>query len=169
MDTAPFVCDAWRMSEVEDRRAEMSDVEAPGPPAPFTVLEVFSIQKLVREQLRRAEKRARANAESGRELPGEDANVGRLQAYGDMDDKLEAWLQESWPLVDAAQAAAVGEGEGETVGEARWNAIRHLESQIGEVDQGRVDVVVVSEGKRGLLGIGQEPAMVMARLSERER
>lgn len=141
------------------------------PPTSFNVLEVQNLQKLVREQLRRAEKRAARNRETGRvsELPGEDANIGRIESFTALDAKLEAWLQEAWPLVTAAQQAAIGEGSGETVGEARWNAIRDLERQIGTVDPGTVDVVVVSEGRRGLLGVGQEPAVVMARLVEGTR
>jgi spoIIIJ-associated protein len=57
------------------------------------------------------------------------------------------------------------EGTGDTVGEARWAALRELERQLGPVDQAAVEIVVVSEGERGLLGVGKEPARVLARVS----
>jgi spoIIIJ-associated protein len=57
------------------------------------------------------------------------------------------------------------EGSGDTVGEARWAALRELERQLGAVDQAAVEIVVISEGERGLLGVGREPARVLARLS----
>jgi spoIIIJ-associated protein len=56
------------------------------------------------------------------------------------------------------------EGSGDTVGEARWAALRELERQHGAVDQSAVEIVVISEGERGLLGVGKEPARVLARL-----
>ena len=55
------------------------------------------------------------------------------------------------------------EGTGDTVGEARWAALRELERQVGTVDPAVVEIVVVSEGERGLLGVGREPARVLAR------
>jgi spoIIIJ-associated protein len=57
------------------------------------------------------------------------------------------------------------EGTGDTVGEARWAALRELERRLGTVDQSAVEIVVVSEGERGLLGVGKEPARVLARLA----
>jgi spoIIIJ-associated protein len=57
------------------------------------------------------------------------------------------------------------EGTGDTVGEARWAALRELERQLGTVDQATVEIVVISEGERGLLGVGKEPARVLARVS----
>ena len=54
------------------------------------------------------------------------------------------------------------EGTGDTVGEARWAALRELERQVGTVDPAVVEIVVVSEGERGLLGVGREPARVLA-------
>jgi spoIIIJ-associated protein len=57
------------------------------------------------------------------------------------------------------------EGTGDTVGEARWAALRELERKLGPVDQSAVEIVVISEGERGLLGVGKEPARVLARLS----
>jgi spoIIIJ-associated protein len=57
------------------------------------------------------------------------------------------------------------EGTGDTVGEARWAALRELERTLGPVDQSAVEIVVISEGERGLLGVGKEPARVLARHS----
>src|SRR6478609_6487493 len=58
------------------------------------------------------------------------------------------------------------ESTGETVGEARWAALHELERRFPSLDRDAVEFVVLSEGKRGLLGVGYEPAMVIARLSE---
>lgn len=58
------------------------------------------------------------------------------------------------------------EGTGETVGEARWAAIRELERRFPGLDKDKVDVQVLSEGERGLMGVGREPARVIARLTE---
>jgi spoIIIJ-associated protein len=61
------------------------------------------------------------------------------------------------------------EGSGDTVGEARWAALRELERRVGgTVDPATVEIVVVSEGERGLLGVGREPARVLARLTATE-
>ena len=55
------------------------------------------------------------------------------------------------------------EGAGETVGEARWAALRELERLAPGLDREAVEYVVVSEGQRGLMGLGREPAKVHAR------
>jgi spoIIIJ-associated protein len=52
---------------------------------------------------------------------------------------------------------------GETVGEAKWNALRELEQLVPGLDRGSVQFDVVSEGERGLLGVGFTPAHVVAR------
>ena len=57
------------------------------------------------------------------------------------------------------------EGTGETVGEARWTALRELERQVPGLDREAVEYVVLSEGERGLLGVGREPARVIARVA----
>ncbi len=54
------------------------------------------------------------------------------------------------------------EATGETVGEAKWKALRDLERAAPGLDRSRVAFVVVSEGARGLLGVGYEPARVVA-------
>jgi spoIIIJ-associated protein len=54
------------------------------------------------------------------------------------------------------------EGIGETVGEAKWAALRELERMRPGLDKSSVRFQVVSEGERGLLGVGYEPARVLA-------
>jgi spoIIIJ-associated protein len=57
------------------------------------------------------------------------------------------------------------EGTGETVGEAKWSALRELERQRPGLDKSAVRFQVVSEGERGLLGVGFTPARVVATIS----
>lgn len=54
------------------------------------------------------------------------------------------------------------ETTGETVGEAKWSALRELERLSPGLDKGAVRFQVVSEGERGLLGVGYSPARVVA-------
>ena len=54
------------------------------------------------------------------------------------------------------------EATGETVGEAKWAALRELERRAPGLDKSAVRFQVVSEGERGLLGVGYEPARVLA-------
>src|SRR5215472_15936092 len=56
----------------------------------------------------------------------------------------------------------VVEAIGETVGEAKWAALRELERLHPGLDRNAVRFEVVSEGERGLLGVGYAPARVMA-------
>jgi spoIIIJ-associated protein len=62
-------------------------------------------------------------------------------------------------------AAREAEASGETVGEAKWTALRELERQYPGLDKANVEFVVLSEGERGLLGVGYVPARVIARLT----
>ena len=57
------------------------------------------------------------------------------------------------------------EATGETVGEAKWAALRELEKQQPGLDKAAVRFQVVSEGERGLLGVGYTPARVLATLA----
>jgi spoIIIJ-associated protein len=57
------------------------------------------------------------------------------------------------------------EGTGETVGEAKWSALRELERLQPGLDKASVRFQIVSEGERGLLGVGYEPARVLATVS----
>jgi spoIIIJ-associated protein len=54
------------------------------------------------------------------------------------------------------------EATGETVGEAKWQALRELERVAPGLDKSAVRFEVVSEGERGLLGVGYAPARVIA-------
>jgi spoIIIJ-associated protein len=54
------------------------------------------------------------------------------------------------------------EATGETVGEAKWKALRDLERLAPGIDKASVRFQVVSEGERGLLGVGYTPARVIA-------
>lgn len=74
---------------------------------------------------------------TGEELPG-----------GDAHDRLET------------------EATGETVGEAKWAALRELERRFPGLDKATVEFAVLSEGERGLLGVGFTPARVVARAPE---
>ncbi len=58
------------------------------------------------------------------------------------------------------------ETTGETVGEAKWLALRELERLQPGLDKAAVEFQVVSEGQRGLLGVGYAPARVLARVEE---
>jgi spoIIIJ-associated protein len=57
------------------------------------------------------------------------------------------------------------EATGETVGEAKWAALRELEKQQPGLDKSAVHFQVVTEGERGLLGVGFAPAKVVATVS----
>ena len=57
------------------------------------------------------------------------------------------------------------EASGETVGEAKWSALRELEKKQPGLDKSAVRFQVVSEGERGLLGVGFAPARVIATVS----
>lgn len=57
------------------------------------------------------------------------------------------------------------EATGETVGEAKWAALRELEKQQPGLDKSAVHFQVVTEGERGLLGVGFAPAKVLATVS----
>jgi spoIIIJ-associated protein len=54
------------------------------------------------------------------------------------------------------------EATGETVGEAKWAALRELERIRPGLDKTSVRFEVVTEGERGLLGVGYAPARVVA-------
>jgi spoIIIJ-associated protein len=67
---------------------------------------------------------------------------------------------------ESADSETSVEGAGETVGEAKWAALRELERRFPGIDKGRVRFVVLSEGERGLLGVGYAPARVLAEIAE---
>ena len=61
------------------------------------------------------------------------------------------------------------ETTGETVREAKWAALRELEKRAPGLDKGSVRFEVLSEGERGLLGVGYAPARVVATAAAAER
>jgi spoIIIJ-associated protein len=61
-------------------------------------------------------------------------------------------------MTDALQVEATGE----TVGEAKWSALRELEKIQPGIDKAAVRFQVITEGERGLLGVGYAPARVIA-------
>jgi spoIIIJ-associated protein len=65
-------------------------------------------------------------------------------------------------MSDAADLTA--EATGETVGEAKWAALRELERRHPGLDKAAVQFEVVAEGERGILGVGYEPARVVVHL-----
>lgn len=64
-----------------------------------------------------------------------------------------------------SEGDVVVETTGETVAEAKWAALRELELRYPGVDRSVVRFEVVSEGERGLLGVGYAPARVLASVS----
>jgi spoIIIJ-associated protein len=65
-------------------------------------------------------------------------------------------------MTESAELTA--EATGETVGEAKWAALRELERRHPGLDKAAVQFEVVAEGARGILGVGYEPARVVAHL-----
>jgi spoIIIJ-associated protein len=63
---------------------------------------------------------------------------------------------------DDGTAEVSVEATGETVGEAKWKALRDLERLAPRLDKTAVRFQIVSEGERGLLGVGYAPARVVA-------
>jgi spoIIIJ-associated protein len=54
------------------------------------------------------------------------------------------------------------EATGETVGEAKWSALQELQRRVPGLARDAIRFQVVSEGERGLLGVGYTPASVIA-------
>src|SRR5205823_991246 len=70
--------------------------------------------------------------------------------------------EESPPLAPVTEDELSVEATGETVGEAKWSALRELEHRYPGLDKAAVHFEVLSEGQRGLLGVGYAPAHVLA-------
>ena len=68
----------------------------------------------------------------------------------------------SGQTTDEAPGSVTVEATGETVGEAKWKALRELERLTPSLDKAAVRFQVLSEGERGLLGVGYTPARVLA-------
>jgi spoIIIJ-associated protein len=81
---------------------------------------------------------------------------------------------EAAAAAEPKEAVAAGgeltvEATGETVGEAKWVALRELEKRAPGIDKATVRFQVLSEGERGLLGIGFAPARVIATVAAAAR
>src|SRR5207244_6889555 len=70
------------------------------------------------------------------------------------------------PVSAEAEQPLQVEATGETVGEAKWAALRELERLAPGLDKAAVRFQVVSEGERGILGVGYAPARVVAAVDE---
>jgi spoIIIJ-associated protein len=70
------------------------------------------------------------------------------------------------PGAGQTEVETEAEATGETVGEAKWTALRELERRFPGLDKSAVEFVVLSEGERGLLGVGFVPARVIAHVTE---
>ena len=57
------------------------------------------------------------------------------------------------------------EAEGESVAEAKLEALQAIQRRVPGIDRTAVQLQVVSEGERGLLGVGARPARVVAVVS----
>jgi spoIIIJ-associated protein len=67
-------------------------------------------------------------------------------------------------MSEEEQPETAVEATGETVGEAKWSALRELERRFPGIDKASVRFAVLSEGERGLLGVGYAPAKVVAKV-----
>jgi spoIIIJ-associated protein len=73
-------------------------------------------------------------------------------------------MSEGAGFAGAGAETLTAEATGETVGEAKWAALRELERRHPGLDKTAVQFEVVAEGERGILGVGYEPARVVAHL-----
>lgn len=55
-------------------------------------------------------------------------------------------------------------GEGKTLQEAKSIALEKLEAQVGQLDPDKVEIIVLSEGSKGFLGMGSAMARVEVRM-----
>lgn len=55
-------------------------------------------------------------------------------------------------------------GEGKTLQEAKSIALEKLEAQVGQLDPDKVEIIVMSEGSKGFLGMGSAMARVEVRM-----
>ena len=69
-------------------------------------------------------------------------------------------------MSEEEQPETAVEATGETVGEAKWSALRELERRFPGIDKASVRFAVLSEGERGLLGVGYAPAKVVAKVTQ---
>src|SRR5262249_16636871 len=103
----------------------------------------------------------------GRRDRGREGPAGRHRACSHAGFQAAAPLDPAAPRQAQSGARAevterAVEATGETVGEARWRALRALELLVPSLDKASVRFQVLSEGERGLLGVGYTPARVVA-------
>lgn len=58
----------------------------------------------------------------------------------------------------------MAKGEGKTLQEAKSIALEKLEAQVGQLDPDKVEIIVLSEGSKGFLGMGSAMAQVEVRM-----
>ncbi|MFA5809673.1 MAG: RNA-binding cell elongation regulator Jag/EloR [Thermoleophilia bacterium] len=58
----------------------------------------------------------------------------------------------------------MAKGEGKTLQEAKSIALEKLEAQVGQLDPDKVEIIVLSEGSKGFLGMGSAMARVEVRM-----
>jgi spoIIIJ-associated protein len=80
---------------------------------------------------------------------------------GEGSEEHAAHAPEETGSAQATGEVISAEATGETVGEAKWAALRELERLAPGLDRDSVRFQVVSEGERGLLGVGYAPARVL--------
>src|SRR5262249_19050839 len=105
-----------------------------------------------------------------------DASEGRVRTRGERRERRSHRLAASEHGCAAAceaqarwkdtpmseQQTGIVEATGETGGEGKGAALRELEQRVPGLDRENVQFQVVSEGERGLLGVGFTPAHVIA-------
>ena len=77
-------------------------------------------------------------------------------------------MTQETPSAEPGPGPVEVEASGETVGEAKWAALRELERRLPSLDKATIRYQILSEGERGLLGVGRVPARVIAAGSERD-
>lgn len=94
----------------------------------LTAYELVTLRRMVQSALRKSERRTQRNEETGRELPGADANALRAERLAALDAKLREWLEDTWPAVDEARKALRGyEPDDAEVEREAWLAESRLE------------------------------------------
>ena len=110
-------------------------------------------------QLANAAETGDRSGHPGRRSSASPGAAGRSAAASPGSAQEEAHEPEMSELADLTSEAT-----GETVGEAKWAALRELERRYPGLDKAAVQFEVVAEGERGILGVGYEPARVVAHL-----
>ena len=78
-------------------------------------------------------------------------------------ERTVAVLEQREALMSGELRSFEAEGVGDDVPAARQDALSALCELAGALSEGEVEFVTVSEGERGLMGVGRQPARVLAR------